>query len=278
MQQREGSHDGSSSLEIMLQVQLWLCVVMFDTVVSQLLKDSLCYPGRWWRWSQDKCQRESGEAEDSGETPQPQTGVNAGSRFALWWVVVFDFLLLTPPTALPWSGDFEVQPMAPESAAEPKENRSAAQHSGGQRPNWLHLGPPRTLRSSSSIWHLWNLVSTHNSTRQAGRLITLFLAASALSTTVYIICSSPSPPSSSSTATSSSHVTSSLWGPAKWGERVRHPSAAGFTRDWNVFLATGSIFTSILRQQSAADSEEEAEEDCLSRLITVEERWEEMFI
>lgn len=81
---------------------------------------------------------------------------NAGSSVALSRVVASDFLLLTPPppTALPRSGDLEVQPTAPESASEPEEDRAAAQHSGSQRPDRLHLGPPRTLRSSSCLGHL----------------------------------------------------------------------------------------------------------------------------
>lgn len=62
-------------------------------------------------------------------------------------VAVSDLLPLTPPTALPGSGDLKVQPAAPESASEPEEER-AAQHSGGQRPDRVHLGPARTVRSS----------------------------------------------------------------------------------------------------------------------------------
>lgn len=79
---------------------------------------------------------------------------NSGSSVALSRVVASDLLLTPPPTALPRSGDLEVQPTAPQSASEPEENRAAAQHSGSQRPDRLHLGPPRTLCSSSCVGHL----------------------------------------------------------------------------------------------------------------------------
>lgn len=114
--------------------------------------------------------------------------------------------------ALSRSGDSEVEPSASESASRPEESRPAAEHSGGQRSDRRHLGPPRTLRSSSARrLRLRQHVFTHSRPPNS-RLLTSFpLAASPLNLPICPLSGSSSASSSTSTASSTA---SSLRGPA----------------------------------------------------------------
>lgn len=223
------------------------------------------------RRGQEERQRGPGEAEDPGEAAQPQTGeahTPPPHTPPPPTATGPDLLPLTPPPALPGSGDPEVQPTAPESASEPEERRPAAQHPGGRRADRLHLGPPGALRSSSSSSRVRRLsagVPARHPAPAAGRLGALPLAASALGAALHFDCPSASSPSPSSSAASPSspHVAASLRG---------RPGPEGFPRDGNLLPAPGSVLPSVLRQQPAADGEEQAEEDRLPGLIAVEER------
>lgn len=182
-----------------------------------------------------------------------------------------DLLVLTPHTAIPRPGDSEVQPAASESASQPTEGRTAARHAGGQRSDRLHLRSPRTLCSSSAgRMRLRQRVFTDGWTQKSWLFTSLPLTASPLSLP---ICSFTGSSSTSSSPTSpASSAASSLRGPAAgWGEGHGQPTATPWMRVWISTL--GSVFPSILWQQSAADGEEEAEEDGLAGLVAVEERW-----
>lgn len=177
--------------------------------------------------------------------------------------------LLLP--VLPRASDAEVQPTASESALQPEESRSAAQHSGSRRSDRLHRRSPRTLCSSRFLWHC---VFTCDSAQQSQLITPLSLTASHPSTPVYSFTCSSTPPSSSSSSTTTTSPTSSLRGAAEWIEGEKHPGATRYPGDRSFLSTLGSVFASILWQQPATDGEEEAKEDGLTGLVTVEERWE----
>lgn len=184
---------------------------------------------------------------------------------------VTDLIMLTPHTVLSRPGDTEVQPAASESASRPEESGTAAQHSGSQCSDRRHHGSPRAL-CSSSAWRLRQRVFTYSWTRKSRLLAPLPVAASHLSLPVYSFA--PSSTSTSTPTSPPSSTSSSLRrAAAAWGEGDGQPSAVPYHRVGIFLSALGSVLPSILRQQSAADGEEEAEEDGLAGLVAVEERW-----
>lgn len=172
-------------------------------------------------------------------------------------------------SVLPRPGDSEVQPAASESASRPEEARSAARHSLGRRSDRLHLRPPGALRPTGARrLPLRRRLFTHNSAGRPQLFAPFPLAASALPVCAATGCRCSSPTATTSAASS----TSPLGGPAAGRGRGEQspPCAAPPMRVRPP--APGCVFPSVLRQQSVADGEEEAEEDGVAGLVAVEER------
>lgn len=184
--------------------------------------------------------------------------------------------MLTPHAVLSRPGDPEVQLAASEPASRPEEGGPAAQHPGGRRSDRLHLRSPGALgSSSSSAGCLRQRVPAHDRTRKPRLLAPLPVFAAHPSLPVRALPRPPSPSSASSPSATPSPTAPSLRRAAAAAGGVKGDGQPGAAprRGVGTFLsALGAVLPSILRQQSAADGEDEAEEDGLAGLVAVEER------
>ena len=128
----------------------------------------------------------------------------------------------------------------------------------------LHPTPAAATPCLYRQWTSKSLASSASLPLAASPLWSPICSVSGSSTT-----SSSSTPSASPSATSSLGATA---GRGRGQEPCSRQSGAA-TRVRILLAAPGSVFPSILWQQPAAERQDEAEEDGLARLLTVEERW-----